>query len=166
MPRYDIACDDCEACWDDVFCTIRKRDELGGIPCPECKQPCKVSWHNRTSPNVLCAGSRIKVEGLNGEFSTYREVEKAADAKGLRILESDEKQVVRESSKEASAAYAKELGFDSKQAYAEARKKNGEEMVMGAREKYIARKNKKYNGELKMSTDDKKFGSAGLRQKK
>lgn len=166
MPRYDIACDDCEACWDDVFCTISKRDELGGIPCPECKQPCKVSWHNRRSPNVLCSGSSIKVEGLRGELSTYREVEKAADAKGLRILESDEKQIVRDSSKEASAAYAKELGYESKQAYADARKKNGHQMVMDAREKYLSRQNKKYNGELKMSADDKKFGSTGLRQDK
>lgn len=164
MPIYDTVCHDCEACWDDVVCSMRKRSELGGVPCPKCGEPCPNSYHNQTAPVVHAVSSGIKVPGL-GEFSSYREVEKAADAKGLRIMEGDEKDAVRESNCEASAEYAKQLGVGSKEEYAEARKKEGKAMVHRARDKYVAQQRKKYGSDYNLSTTDKKWGSAGLRQK-
>lgn len=166
MPRYDTVCHDCEACWDDVFVSLSKREELGGIPCPECGKACPVSWHNKRAPGVLATSSSITVPGLKGEFSSYREVEKAADKLGKRIMEGDEKEAVRESNREASAAYARELGYGSKEEYGEARRKEGTTMVHQAREKYVEQQRQRYGAGYNLSTTDKKWGSAGLRQTK
>jgi len=148
-----------------VFISGRRREELGGIPCPECEEPCPVSWHNRRAPGVLAASSGLQVQGLPGTYSSYREVEKAADKLGKRILEGDEKDAVRESNREASAAYAKQLGVGSKEEYGEARKKGGSDMVRTARQKYVEKQRRKYGEGYSLSATDKKWGSAGLKQK-
>lgn len=164
MPRYDTVCQPCKALWDDVTCTLRTRTRLGGIPCPHCGAPCKVSWHNQQAPGVLATSTPFRVPGLKGEFTSYREVEKLALAQGQRILEGDEKKAIQQSNKEASAEYAEELGFSCKEAFVEARKNNGTEMVDNARQKYVEQQRRRHGAGYNLGAKDDKWGSSGLRQ--
>lgn len=164
MPIYDTVCHECEALWDDVVCSMLKRAELGGIPCPHCERPCDVSWHNQQAPGVLATSTPFTVDGLKGEFTSYREVERQAAAKGMRIMEGDEKDAVRDSNRQASAEYAKEIGFSSKGAFVEARKTRGGEMVHKARQKYVEQQRHRYGAGYDLGAKDKKWGSSGLRQ--
>lgn len=164
MPTHDIVCYECEALWDDVVCSFKKRAELGGIPCPHCKRPCDVSWHNNQSPSVLVSGVPFQVAGIVGEFSSYHELEKAADSQGKRIMESDEKAAVQDANRQASADYAKALGYSSKETYGEARKTAGETMVHRARQKYVERQRQRYGEGYDLSTKSRKWRPAGLNQ--
>lgn len=164
MPRYDIVCHPCEALWDDVTCTLRRRRERKGIPCPRCAAPCAVSWHNQQAPGVLGSSTPFQVPGLRGDFTSFREVEKQALAQGQRVLEGDEKGAIRESNKEASAEYAAELGYSCKEAFVEDRKNNGERMVDNARQKYVEQQRRRYGAGYDLAAKDSKWGSSGLRQ--
>ena len=113
---------------------------------------------------MLATSTPFKVPGLKGEFTSHREVEKQALAQGQRILEGDEKAAIKESNKEASAEYAADLGYSSKEAFVEDRKNNGEEMVDNARQKYVEQQRRKHGAGYNLGAKDDKWGGSGLRQ--
>lgn len=145
MPLYDIECPECGIGTRLVSLGARK---LAG--CGRDQAPCRCGAVARIipcAPAVHVFGSQVAVKGLKGEFSSFREVEKAAAAQGMRIETEEEKEDRQEDTARESVEYAESMGFGSKKEYLEARKSRGAQMVADARAKYLERQEDKYGSD-------------------
>ena len=157
MPLYDIECPECGIGTRLVSLGARK---LAG--CGRDQAPCRCGAVARIipcAPAVHVFGSQVAVKGLKGEFSSFREVEKAAAAQGMRIETEEEKEdraemIIMPESRDRqedtareSVEYAESMGFGSKKEYLEARKSRGAQMVADARAKYLERQEDKYGSD-------------------
>ncbi len=149
MPFYDIRCPNCGE--HEVF---SQRSVVGEVPCSECGTPSPKVF--RKTAKVSTFSTEKDVPGLGKGFKTWREVESAADRKGMRIMEDSEMVPHREAAKQESADYAKQLGFGSRQEYVEARKARGSEMVAEARAKKLDRAVRKYGSAIRQEVEEKK----------
>lgn len=154
MPMFNVRCPTCGDL-DDVFASGSRRVASG---CTKdetlcsCGGKARIRWHG--APVAVSAFSTPKdVPGLGRGFQTWKEIERAADKKGKRIVEGSEMKVHREAAREDSASYAKDLGVGSRQEYAEARKKGGTEMVRRAKERKMERAVRKYGGSIRQEAD-------------
>lgn len=154
MPTFNVKCPDCGNL-DDVFVTPATRRTAGcvaGETVCSCGKVVPIRWHGAPL-KVSTFSSGRDVPGLGKDFKSWREVEKAADAKGKRIMEDSEKRAYREEGTKDSAEYAQQLGYGSRQEYAEARKKNRGEMVATAKAKKMDRAVRKYGSGIRQDVE-------------
>jgi DNA-directed RNA polymerase subunit RPC12/RpoP len=152
MPIYDVDCHSCKRSFDDVFSSIKEFEANGGVACPHCAEITdrSRSWKHVAIPKEM---SPFAVEGVDGQFTHWKDAEKAATAAGVRIMSKDEKDTQLDHARGVAQRYAETLGFRGKQDYIHQRKTRGGEMVDEAREKYVARQVAKHGTDTRAALD-------------